>query len=149
MKDLDISVGDRVTYKIIRKNENESENEIVIVTNETMTKKIPNTIIFTKVERIGRNGWYTVYENQADILDEKEKEYLRNLIKPFKKDVDYIKKIIMPLTIVLGTRTKYCISVGMNSKIESFFLPAFSNNKMYKNMKIDKEYTLKELGLEN
>ena len=45
-----------------------------------------------KIERIGTNGWYTVYEKETEILDEKEKEYLNNLIKPFKNEVKYITK---------------------------------------------------------
>lgn len=79
-----------------------------------------------------------------DILDEIEKEYLSAVIKPFKNKVIFIKKVGC-------TNDKYFISIKISSKLslsgsDIICLPLFQN-KMYKEMEINKEYTLEELGL--
>ena len=71
------------------------------------------------------------------ILDEKEKEYLRAVIKPFRDRVKYIEKNF--------DDDREYISINLNS--DWLFFPCFKKGTMYKNMKIDKKYTLKELGL--
>ena len=82
-----------------------------------------------------------------DILDEKEKEYLGNVIKPFRDRIIKIAK----LEAITGFACYICIfikSIVPNSlssaKIE---LPAFAKDTMYKNMQYGVEYTLEELGL--
>lgn len=79
-----------------------------------------------------------------DILDEKEKEYLANVIKPFRDSVSYIKKVGCVNNI-------YFISIKINSKVldsgEEYHSLPFFQNKMYQGMEIDKEYTLEELDL--
>lgn len=94
-----------------------------------------------KIERVGSNGWYTVYEKEEEILDKKEKEYLNNLIKPFKNEVKYIAKKDF-------NDNSYFINITCYNIANSFCLPNFKKDKMYKNMKLKKRYTLKELGLE-
>lgn len=79
-----------------------------------------------------------------DILDEKEKEYLSNIIKPFGNRVIDIKKV------------GYCgtgfIAIGVVNAIDNFTrecinLPSFKQNTMYKGMKENYSYTVKDLGL--
>lgn len=89
-------------------------------------------------------------EIETDILSEKEKEYLKSIIKPFKDRVEYIeKKISMNCT---GS-TFYYITIATKSVVndnimEITALPYFnSESKMYEGMKLNKEYTLKELKL--
>ena len=88
----------------------------------------------------------TIYKFK-EVLDAKEKEYLSNLIEPFKKRVIRIEKIKTLygnsefINIVLYS------SISCN-KEESIQLPYFKKGKMYKGMKRDKKYTLKELGLD-
>lgn len=100
-----------------------------------------NCFIITKVERP-----QTIYEFK-EILDEKEKEYLSNLIEPFKKIVIRIEKIKTLygnsefINIVLYNSISY-------NKEESIQLPYFKKGTMYKGMKLGKKYTLKELGLD-
>lgn len=68
-----------------------------------------------------------------------EKEYLSNLIKPFKNKVKIIEK-------TEENELQY-----LNIYVENdgyITLPGFEANTMYKGMKSDKEYTLKELGLD-
>lgn len=78
-------------------------------------------------------------EYVPNILDEKEKEYLAAVIKPFREDVRYIEKRCFVL------ESEY-ISIGFQSN-ETLTFPLFKIGKMYKGMKPYKEYTLEELGL--
>lgn len=89
-------------------------------------------------------------EIETDILSEKEKEYLKSIIKPFKDRVKYIeKKISMNCT---GS-TFYYITIATKSVVndnimEITALPYFNiESKMYEGMELNKEYTLKELKL--
>lgn len=86
--------------------------------------------------------WFTVNDLELvkEILDEKEKEYLRNVIKPFKHKVIFIQKD--------GNRLREFISIGIENDA-CINLPYFETDTMYKGMKIYKEYTLSELGLED
>ena len=80
----------------------------------------------------------TIYEFK-EILDEKEKEYLSAVIRPFKNRVDYIKKFD------ITGKEFICIYLKTDEDID---FPYFKKGTMYKGMKIDKKYTLKELGLD-
>ena len=88
-----------------------------------------------KVERPIK--YETVFKRKEEILDETEKRYLANIIKPFRKKVRYIIKYE-------DTFREYIAIVLKNEHIS---LPFFPKSTMYKGMKEDKEYTLKELGL--
>ena len=78
------------------------------------------------------------------ILDEKEKEYLTNVIKPFRKHIITIRKIEYYkyefIEIVI-----YSTVEGASCEVVSF--PYFNKGKMYKGIENNKEYTLKELGI--
>lgn len=79
-------------------------------------------------------------EYKEPILDDKEREYLSAVIKPFKKRITSIQKVYY-----LGNSA--FIVISMNDG-EHIFLPYFNlNSGMYQRMEIDKEYTLKELCL--
>lgn len=82
--------------------------------------------------------WFTVHDIELiqEILDKKEKEYLSNIVKPFKDKVKYISK--------LGAGDEY-ISILLDTEMINF--PYFKRNTMYKGMKNRKEYTLEELGI--
>ena len=78
-----------------------------------------------------------------DILEEEEKRYLSNIIKPFRHRVINIVKI--------GYNDLYFISIKIQSrftlnKIDHIDLPLF-NTDMYEGMESNKNYTLKDLGL--
>ena len=78
------------------------------------------------------------------ILTEKEKEYLSNVIKPFRKNIITIKKV--------GCCGREYIEIfiyrsGETVSCESISFPYFEKGTMYKGMEIEKEYTLDELGL--
>lgn len=76
-------------------------------------------------------------ENEP-ILTESEKEYLSNVIKPFRDRIIFIKKI--------NVVKSQCIDISLYDD-GSFYLPYFKEGEYYKGMKVYKEYTLEELGL--
>ena len=73
------------------------------------------------------------------ILTDKEREYLRAVVNPFRNRVVWIKK-----------QDYYpdgqYIKIEIKKDVPVVF-PLFEENKYYKNMEVDKEYTLEELGL--
>lgn len=77
------------------------------------------------------------------ILDDKEREYLSAVIKPYKNKVTFIAKSKD------AYEAKYFISIVVNGNYgrEAIHLPWFKENTMYKGMEIGKHYTLEELGL--
>lgn len=88
-------------------------------------------------------GYCEIIKLPKPILDDKEKEFLSTLVKPYRKYVKYLNK------------TKYGINERINicyreyiGQVNSFFsLPSFNKGTMYKGMELDKKYTLEELGL--
>ena len=79
---------------------------------------------------------------EHQILNEKEKEYLSNVIRPFRDRVNYI--YITANTLCSEDEAFMMIVYDDIFKIA---LPNFKKDKMYKSMKLTKNYTLKELGL--
>lgn len=83
------------------------------------------------------DDWEVVCEG---ILDGEERKYLSNVIKPFREEVDYIVKDTFKekelIVIAYKDPTQYITA-----------LPCFKKGTMYKGMKVNKGYSLKELGL--
>ena len=84
---------------------------------------------------------------ESPILTDSEREFLGNLIKPFKDKIKTIEKVSVDdnsmyqfITIVLASEYQYF-------DCESIELPYFRKDKYYKGMAAKKRYTLKELGL--
>lgn len=75
------------------------------------------------------------------ILDDKEKEYLKKVIEPFRNRIKYIN-----LEISFNEYGAVYIVVHLENN-DSMILPNFKKGTMYKNMEVNREYTLKELGL--
>lgn len=78
------------------------------------------------------------------ILNDEEKEYISNVIKPFKNRVCYIIKC----DILLLSYNEEFIQICVNSYNHYINLPIFTKGSMYKNMKSWYKYSLKELGLD-
>ena len=97
--------------------------------------------------KLGKLDWVSFYNidndvylciKKEEILNKEEKEYLSAVIKPFRDDVEYIKK---------NDFIKYeYISICVE-KDNTIIFPNFKKGTMYKGMEINKEYSLKELGL--
>lgn len=111
----------------------EGKFEIVKNKNRKFFKKLPNDFTGTlEVE----NGYIV----EKEILDDVEKEYLKNVIKPFRNRITSIGK-----SSVLYEEKEF-IYIETKEDADTFF-PYFKKNTMYKGMEAGKRYTLEELGL--
>ena len=147
-EDMKLKKGDIIYYKhntSIKREEHTNEMRICSFAGKTIGQlEDEEQIEILKVERPIK--WKNVYEHK-EILDEQEKDYLGKVIEPFKKRVIRIEKIKTLygnsefINIVLYNSISY-------NKEESIQLPYFKKGTMYKGMKRDKKYTLKELGLD-
>lgn len=81
-------------------------------------------------------------DSEKPVLDEKEREYLSHIIKPFRKNVIYISKIEK------GYEEDTCfIAIELND-CERINLPYFNiKSGMYAGMQPFVKYSLEELGL--
>lgn len=87
------------------------------------------------------NGFITeIVKEKKEILDKVEKEYLSAVIKPFKEKVTGIAME----KLLTGECYLYIDVIGN----DRFTLPNFKQGTMYKNMEINRKYTLEELGLD-
>ena len=75
-------------------------------------------------------------------LTDKEREYLSVVIKPFRNDVDFIKK-----RSYISTKRREVEYIAMDLGIEDVCLPVFEKGKYYQGLEEEREYTLEELGL--
>lgn len=86
-------------------------------------------------------------EAEQIILDNIEKRYLENVLKPFKDRILFAKK-----TTIYDTDSGYeyvCFKVVTpdNEDYNYLVLPYFIKGTMYKKMKLDEQYSLEKLGL--
>lgn len=99
-------------------------------------------IDIVKVERPIK--YETVYERteeeKKEILDKVEREYLKAVIKPFRKKVEYIRKVR-----VFMSKEAYIEIATKDNDIVC--LTCFDQDKTYKGMGLYKKYSLEELGL--
>lgn len=94
--------------------------------------------LITKVERPVK--YETIYEAPKPILDKEEKAYLEAVIKPFKTKVLCIKRCLSAFDCEF-------IYIRYKTQLITTTLPEYKRGTMYKGMKLNKEYTLDELGL--
>lgn len=86
-------------------------------------------------------------EIEKPILNEHERKYLENVLKPFKDRILFAKK-----TTIYNTDSDYeyvyfKVVTPDNEDYNYLILPYFIKGTMYKEMKIDKDYSFEELGL--
>lgn len=93
-----------------------------------------------KCEGCGERVLKWLLEETKEPLDDVEKEYLSAVIKPFRKKISYIRKSKDPRKGKNYIKIEFCDGDRM-------FFPNLSNDEMYKGMKLDRNYTLEELGL--
>lgn len=127
------------------------QNEYVAISLEDFTENLEdpmkpgNNRGIIKVERPVK--YKTVFERVEDekkeILDGTEKEYLKAVIKPFKKRFKGISKIESPIF----PAEKEFLQIQLNN--DEIILPYFEKGTMYKGMKTNVSYTLKELELDD
>ena len=133
---IDILVLDHIDPRCIGKTfgaiNPEGRFKIVESKNRKFFKELPNDYTGTLEVEKG-------YIVEKEILDDVEKEYLLNIIKPFKDKVKYICKNRNL------TEEYIIIKIVEDSTI---IFPDFKKNTMYKGMEVNKKYTLEELGLD-
>lgn len=95
---------------------------------------------FGKIIKIEEPTYTTVYEAKVEILNEAEKRYLRDVIRPFR---DRVRSIVKHESIDYAGKSY----IGIDLKDYYWLLPDFKSDEMYKDMKERKPYTLEELGL--
>ena len=88
-------------------------------------------------------GEISIIKVEPPILDDIEKKYLSNIIKPFRNKIKYIRKISSPTENFEYIRI--CYQDHNYTNVLNF--PDFKVGTMYRGMKIGKAYTLKELGI--
>ena len=89
---------------------------------------------------------YTVHdleliEEAQELLTEEEKEYLSNVIKPFRKEISYINKVSH-----METKPLQYIMIWFKNN-DTMCFPDLNEGKHYKNMGLDIKYTLEELRI--
>lgn len=77
-------------------------------------------------------------EYKPQILDKVEKRYLSNIIRPFRDKVIGIVK--------RECNAEEYIEIALKNEA-GINLPFFAKGSMYKGMKVERPYTLKELGI--
>lgn len=128
-----IKYGDRIAYEAL------NGNTLTIIAGKSFDgmNLADFTIKFGNVKSIERPNYQEIYN--CEVLDKVEKKYLGALIRPFRDKVTYIKK-----NMVWNGDEFLVIAIKMD---KSIVLPNFKKGTMYRKMKLNKEYTLEELGL--
>lgn len=84
-------------------------------------------------------NWLEEEYQESPILNEKEREYLSAVIRPWRDKVRYIYK-----ADYTGGEEITIVTKEVDANI---YFPFFEKGTMYKGMKLDRPYTLEELGL--
>lgn len=133
----DLKDGDKCTLKngqviFVDKTSNYGFSNI----NEQL-KYFNDDASIVKVERPVK--YETMFERKEEILDEVEKKYLADVVRPFRSKVRSVYKMA-PIC-----SNKEFINIQLRD--ENFTLPYFKKGTMYKEMQTGKRYTLEKLGL--
>lgn len=162
MNKLDIKVGDLVklrddlkvdriygTYIFVENMKFKDFKKVIELTEDKAFKieekkdsELNEYYFYTKcmIAEVKRPCKYkTIYKREEPILDDKEKEYLSAVIKPYKVSGIKKRQVDNEEHIYIYVIGKYYTDV--------IILPYFKKGTMYKGMKLNKEYTLEELGL--
>lgn len=122
------------------------QNEYVTISLEDFTENLEDSMMprnNKEIIKVKRPIEYKTIFERKEILDETEKKYLSNIIKPFRDRVNTIEKMANSCQCKKGYIR---ITIKRDSSI---VLPYFELETMYKGMEQGKEYTLKELGLDD
>lgn len=133
----DLKHGDKCTLKngqvvFFDKTSNYSFESI-----DEQLRYFKDDVSIVKVERPVK--YETMFERKEEILDEAEKKYLADVVRPFRSKVRSVYKMASICS------DKEFINIQLRD--ENFTLPYFKKGTMYKEMQTGKRYTLEELGL--
>ena len=134
-------IGTKVTFEndviLVKTTEKRLESKLDVMNIENL-KNLKDDY-YGKIIKIEEPTYKTVYKCKEEILDEAEKRYLKAVIRPFRARMKYVMKE----DINYATKEYIRIDLGR----EMINLPKFDSGSMYKGMKLNKGYTLEELGL--
>lgn len=82
---------------------------------------------------------YKIVFEHKELLDKEEKEYLSQVIRPFRDKIKFIVKE--------NRYSNNCFIKAILENNDGLCLPDFKKGTMYKNLEIGKDYTLKDLNL--
>ena len=139
----DLKDGDKCTLKngqVIFFNKDSSRQRTLYAfdnLDKNFKYTINDDVSIVKVERPFK--YETVFERKKEILDEEEKKYLADVIRPFRQHIMFISKT--------GFDGEEFLKIDFKRPVNSFSLPFFKKNSMYKGMKENKKYTLEELEI--
>ena len=139
LKDGDIVTQRNGLKKMVFENKLYGSNHFVSLTYYTEDLKDVDGEEEYDIVKVERSTQYEEVFEREEILDEVEKKYLANVIKPFRHK---IKSIMKRSEYGSLCYIKICIKNG-----DAAYFPCFKENSMYKGMEPNREYTLKELGL--
>ena len=91
-------------------------------------------------------GKLEIIKLPKQILNEKEKEYLSNVIKPFRNRVMYVIKRKNSNSEYIAIHLEHYTGKSCRTDV-AIVLPEFEKETMYNGMDPDQEYTLDELDL--
>ena len=113
------------------------------VINENGVIEIVGKSIFEREQLLTKllNGNYKVIKLSKPIIDEKEKEYLSAVIRPFRDKIKSICKSSFHMDDIWEW-----IQISFISD-EFMYFPYFKKGTMYKGMEPNKEYSLEDLDL--
>ena len=127
--------------KKIRRNDWEKDDYITLIDNKVVSQSGWSSGLC--IEDFSADCWE---EYKEPSLNEKEKEYLSAVIKPFRDRITYIAKVEEDIHWFYWIMIR--VDIGFLNDYYDLCLPPFEEtSSMYKNMEVGKEYTLKELGL--
>lgn len=81
------------------------------------------------------------------ILDDAEKRYLASVIRPFRDRAIFVKKTYRDGFNNVAYEQIFIRVKSIATDIADIPFPFFKKGEMYKGMKLEREYTLEELGL--
>lgn len=88
--------------------------------------------------------------HEMSILDSKEKKYLSEVIRPFRKEVKAIRKQEDPADPAGKEYIQICLEkdlMNLPSEKDLMTFPSFEKGEMYEGLEPYKNYTPEELGL--
>ena len=99
---------------------------------------------FKKISNFVNKKIKITLELEEPILNDAERKYLSGVIKPFREMVVGIYKYSSVLSNYEEIAIDSCAEYNCNQMTH---LPLFKKGTMYKNMELNKKYTLEELNL--
>ena len=139
---LGVEIGEEFKVKYTHDiSDGRSKYNFVITENGLI--EIVGKSIFEKEQLLTKllNGNCKVIKLSKPILDEKEKEYLSAVIRPFRDKIKSICKSSFHMDDIWEW-----IQISLISD-EFMYFPYFKKGTMYKGMKVNKKYSIEELGL--